>query len=389
MRKFSADIIFTVTGKPIKKGTVITDDQGTILDVIEGSKYTKSSGVEYYDGIIIPGLINAHSHLEYSYTKGLIDPGGGLTEFIRSIILIKQQVPVDYETILQADEEMYLNGIVAVGDHTNTLLTKEVKMHSNIYYHSFIELYQAISEINSAKADFLHGIAYLDALDGQGSITPHAPYSVGPELMKMIANYAFRTKSIISIHNQETEGEQELFLYGSGKFADFIINKSDSHKWLPTGTSSIEWFLPFFRGKHNILLIHNTYTTKQDLEFALNTTHKLFWVMCPGSNLYIENQLPNIPMFKQANAKIALGTDSYASNTRLDIIYEMRILQENFDISFEELLQWATINGAEALGIDHLYGSIENGKKPGLVLLKNIDPTKLKLTENVTIERLI
>ncbi len=388
MRKFSADIIFPVDRPPIKNGIIITDDQGNILDLLEGKPNVREKGVEYYEGVIVPGFINAHSHLEYAYTKGLIEPGNGLMEFIRSIVSIKQSVPVDYELIVQADEEMYRNGIVAVGDHTNTLITKDIKKTSPIYYHSFIELYKAISEINSPIADFYHGFAYLEALDNQGSVTPHAPYSVQPELMKLLANYAFQKRAVISIHNQETEGEREMFLYGTGEFAEFFADRGLKQNWIPTGTNSIQWFLPFFRGNHNILLIHNIYTEEKDIDFALNTHDNLFWVMCPGSNLYIENRLPNIPVFTEKNCKIALGTDSLASNTQLSIVNEMRILQEHFDIPFEQVIRWATLNGAEALQVEHIYGSLTSGKQPGLVLLE-VEPDKLKLSEETKIRRLI
>ncbi len=389
MRKFQADKIFPVTGRPVKNGIIVTDDAGHILDIYENRKNFGTTGLERYEGIIVPGFINVHSHLEYAYIKDLIEPGQSLEGFIRSIIKIKQTVPVDYDKIVQADEIMAQNGIVAVGDHTNTLITKDIKLTSQIYYHSFIELYKAISEINSPKADFEHGLAYLKALENQGSITPHAPYSVSPELMRMIANYAFLKKTIISIHNQETEAEREMFLYGTGKFAELFVDQKFSHNWIPTGTSSIEWFLPFFHSSHNLLLIHNVYTTRYDLEFAENTNQRLFWVMCPGSNLYIENRLPDIPMFRDSGVNIALGTDSYASNTKLSILYEMQILQENFEIPFDQLLQWATINGAKALELDHIFGSLESGKRPGLVLLQNIDADKLEINENTTIKKLI
>ncbi len=389
MRKISADVIFPVTSEPIKHGEIIVDDNGFILDIRKNKKNVKNPKTEYYSGIIIPGFINAHSHLEYAYTKNLIKPHQGLLEFIRSIKDIKATVPVDYDKILEADEQMYKNGIVAVGDHTNTLITKEIKRQSNIYYHSFVELYKAISEINSPKADFQHGLAYLCALNNRGSITPHAAYSVGPELMHMIAQYSYENRSIVSIHNQETAAEREMFLYGTGKFYEFFHSAGTEKHWLPTGTSSIEWFLPFFRESHNILLIHNTFTTKEDIIFAQNLNSRLFWVMCPGSNLYIENTLPDIPMFQQLNCTLALGTDSYASNTKLSILNEMKIIQQNFNIDFHTLLQWATINGAKALEIDHMFGSIERGKKPGLILLQNIDPQKLIIDDKIKIKRLI
>ncbi len=388
MRKIAADIVFPVEGEPIKNGVVVFDSKGTILDIYQESKNLRSPDIEYYDGVLIPGFVNAHSHLEYSYVKDLIEPKQGLIGFIKNIITIKQNIPVDYDMLVQADKEMFDNGINLVGDHTNTLITKDIKQNSKIYYHSFIELYAAISEINSPKADFYHGLAYLNALGGQGSITPHAPYSVSPELMKIVAEYAFLKNHVISVHNQETEGEREMFMYGTGEFAEFLDSGNEKYIWYPTGTSSIQWYLPFFRDNHNMLLIHNTYTTIEDLEFACNSHKNLYWVFCPGSNLYIEDKLPDVHMFMKNNCNIALGTDSYASNTKLSILYEMQLLQQAFEIDFETLLKWATLGGAQALALDHIFGSITKGKRPGLVLLQNIDLDKLEITEKVKIKRI-
>ncbi len=389
MKKISADLILPVEGSPIKNGIIIVDENGEIIDIQQEKKHQKSPEVTYYSGIIVPGFINTHNHLEYAYAKDLIDQGQKLPGFIKSIVQIKQEVPADYQMIEQADRDMYEWGTVAVGDQTNTLITKDVKAKSKIYYHSFIELYQAIGEINDSLTDFRHGQVYLTAFNNQGSIVPHAPYSVGPDLLKIIAYEAFMRRWPVSIHNQETESEADMFRYGKGDLYELFRSRKTPQPWIPTGTSSLQWYLPFFRDSHNLLLIHNTYTSKEDIYFAENTHKRLFWVMCPNSNLYIEKRLPDIPVFVENNCTICLGTDSYASNTSLNILEEMRTLQENFEIPFEKLLEWATINGARALNLDHIFGSITPGKRPGLVLLQNIDPDKKSLSPQVKIKRII
>ncbi len=377
-----------VEGQPISHGIIIVNDSGEIIDIQAQSKNQRSADVEYYEGIITPGFVNTHNHLEYSYVKGLIKPYQGLPGFIKSIVQIKQNVRADLNAIIQADREMYDLGTAAVGDQTNTLITKGVKKHSKIYYHSFIELYEAISEINSPETDFRHGKAYLAAFDNQGSVSPHAPYSVDPELLKLIAQEAFVRRLPISIHNQETESELDMFMYGRGALYDIFHKTLHPQTWIPTGSSSLEWFLPFFRDSHNLLLVHNTYTRPKDIIFAQSMHSRLYWTMCPGSNLYIENRLPHIPWFQKMNCQICLGTDSYASNTSLSILREMQILQEHFEVDFNELLQWATINGARALNIDHIFGSIKPGKNPGLVLLEGMNPDKPIITDKVKIKRL-
>ncbi len=388
MRKISADLVFLVDRPPLKNGVVVIDEQGKVLDIYQEPAHVKSSDTEYYQGVIVPGFVNAHSHLEYSYVKGLIEPKQGFTGFIKNIAKIKARTPVDYQAIVDADKYMYEQGIVAVGDHTNTLITKDIKAGSKIYYHSFVELYRVISEINSAKADFYHGLAYLSALNNQGSITGHAPYSVTPELMQYIFEHARKTRGIISIHNQETKGEYEMFKYGRGEFFQFLQQTNANIYWVPAGTTSLEWILQFFSDQHNLLLIHNTFTTEEDLLLACNKYKRLHWVFCPGSNLYIEDRLPDVGIFIKHKCNVALGTDSYASNTDLSILFEMRILQQAYDLDFFTLLYWGTMGGAKALELEHKFGSITVGKTPGLVLLQNIDLEKLIITETTTIQRL-
>jgi len=121
--------------------------------------------------------------------------------------------------------------------------------------------------------------------------------------------------------------------------------------------------------KQKTLLVHNTFTSKADVEFAEAYHPNLYWCLCPNANLYIENRLPDVDMLRNAGVKITLGTDSLASNNRLSIFAEMQTLQINFGIDFDDLLKWGTINGAEFLGVEERYGSLEPGKRPGINLV--------------------
>jgi len=136
----------------------------------------------------------------------------------------------------------------------------------------------------------------------------------------------------------------------------------------------------------NTLLVHNTFSTKADLAYAKTQHQKLYWCLCPNANLYIENNLPDVELMKNEAVKITLGTDSLASNHQLNILAEMYALQRDKNISFEESLKWATLNGAEFLGIAKAYGSLSVGKKPGIILIAHMKDAKL--TEEMKIERL-
>ena len=118
--------------------------------------------------------------------------------------------------------------------------------------------------------------------------------------------------------------------------------------------------------------MHNTFTSKEDIDFAKSIDTNTFWCLCPNANLYIENTLPNAALLYNENCQVVFGTDSLASNHTLNIFEEMKIIQQHFpQIPFEKLLQSMTSVGAKALGIDQQFGSFEVGKKPGIVLINH------------------
>jgi len=131
----------------------------------------------------------------------------------------------------------------------------------------------------------------------------------------------------------------------------------------------LQSWLPFVK-KQKTLLVHNTVSSKADVEFAEKSHHDLYWCLCPQANLYIENTLPDVDLLISENVKITLGTDSLASNHQLNILSEMKTLQEHKKVDFDKLLQWATHNGAEFLGLSQQFGTLQTGKKPGLNLIQ-------------------
>ena len=136
MRYFSADFIFPVSSAPIPNGIVLVDDEGTIQDVFQNKEQIQEDAeIEYHSGIICPGFINAHCHLELSYLKGKISPGQGLAGFIQDLIPERAKAS-DTEILLaaeKADAEMTSNGIVVVADISNSTISIPVKKRSRIF----------------------------------------------------------------------------------------------------------------------------------------------------------------------------------------------------------------------------------------------------------------
>ncbi len=394
MRKFSAEYIYT--GKEIlKKGIIETDDYGKILSVIDtGGKLKEQQSLEFYSGVIVPGFVNAHCHLELSHMKGAIDNEkiSGLPGFIDEIIS-KRNFPEDLEDqIRKADNEMRSKGIVAVGDISNTDDSFSVKQKSSIYYQTFVEAF-TISE-EKAKETFLTAKENFEKLKKRNlpaSIVPHAAYSVPDSLYKMIANFENEASKIISVHNQETASEDELINERKGVLEKVLRNKGfmlDEFSY--PGDSALQVNLNYSDKKDNILLIHNTFSKKEDVEYAENFSKNIYWVFCPLSNLYIEKKLPDFPIFFNENLKTCIGTDSYASNTELSILSEMKVITEKFpDIPFEKIIRSATLNGAKALKIDDKFGSIEPEKTPGINLITSFDFKNMTLKPESKVKVLV
>ena len=139
----------------------------------------------------------------------------------------------------------------------------------------------------------------------------------------------------------------------------------------------------------NLILVHNTFADRDTVKQVMKRGNT-WWCLCPGSNRYIENAVPPVDMLMEQGCNMVVGTDSLASNTGLDILAELILLQEAFPgLKMEDLISWATINGAIALGRDDEFGKIEAGKKPGLVLLEDVDLPNMRLLPDTTVTRLV
>jgi cytosine/adenosine deaminase-related metal-dependent hydrolase len=222
------------------------------------------------------------------------------------------------------------------------------------------------------------------------SCVPHAPYSVSDKLFAMINKQNEGAVHTVSIHNQEMDAENMLFLNKSGALPEFYAGFNISlGEFISTGRTSVYYAMQHMDPSHKTLFVHNILTTSDEIRDAHAWNDKVYWATNPNANLYIENRLPDYRGFIQNNARMTIGTDSLASNWQLSILDEMKtIARYKSYVPFEMLLQWATLNGAEALGFQDTLGSLETGKKPGLNLL-NFNPAIEPLHNNVRVTKLM
>jgi cytosine/adenosine deaminase-related metal-dependent hydrolase len=370
MRFISATYIFDgkqfLNDNPI----LVLDDNNCFVE------YRKRGGInigrtEHYQGIICPGFVNAHCHLELSHMLGAIPEKEGFLNFGKNIMTRRNSYSKEEiaEAISVYDKKMTENGIVAIGDISNTNDTFETKSASKIFYHTFIELIS----LNPERADvaFDSGRELQDAASQKGlvsSLVPHAPYSVSDVLMWKINFNTSQNKLPLTIHNQENQDEDLFFQNKEGAFVEFYeFLKIPIDYFHPSGESSLKTYLPNLQGHSNLILVHNTFTPENEVKWANSIRKNIFWCLCPKANLYIENTTPSLEKFLSNDCKMVIGTDSLASNDSLSIISELNVLLEKFhSAKIADLLKWATYNGAEALGIEDRFGGFIEGKNAGI-----------------------
>ena len=389
-RKFKADYLFN--GEELLNGgnVLITDDEGRIVDIV----FEKEAGedLQNFSGIISPGFINAHCHLELSHLKNKIPAETGLIDFVFKIVSERHFAEDEIlDAIEKAEAEMFQNGIVAVGDICNNSLTAVQKIKGNLAYYNFIETsgwLPGIADVRFAKSKIILDEFEKDNL--KASIVPHAPYSVSENLWKKIS--PFFPGKIVTIHSQENPDEDLFFEEGKGEFIRmFEKMKIDNSFFQTKKTGSVENYFQHFFSAASVILVHNTFTKQQDLNFIdqhKNKDQLVSFCLCPNANLYIEKQLPPVDLFLKNELNIILGTDSLASNHQLNILEEIKAIQNKFPgINTPVFLKWATLNGAKALQMEHQFGTFEKGKIPGVILIENVEGEKI--TAGSKIKRLI
>ncbi|HTI94332.1 MAG TPA: amidohydrolase family protein [Puia sp.] len=437
-RKFKADYLFMGEGLTGEDMVLVTAADGTVEGVFPAAD--AGEGVEYYPGLLSPGFVNCHCHLELSHMKGVVPERTGLVDFLTAVIRQRAGAQAgsareaaaeagaagvdgaqsggvmgaavvgaqtagsaaagnaesNLEHMVRAEQEMLDNGIVAVGDICNTADTLSLKTEGRLYYHNFIETMGFIEQ--GARDRFTHSLgvfqtfaeAYSLPIEAN-SIVPHAPYSVSSTLFRLVAG--FPGNHVLTIHNQEAEAENEFYLSGKGDFLRLYQQMGlDVSFFKGTGKRSLASYLPYFYRNQSLILVHNVATDEEDLRALASEGGAggatLYFCLCPNANRYISDRLPDVGMLVRNDCTIVLGTDSLASNHQLSILEEIKTLEAAFpQLDLASLLRWATYNGARALQLDGMVGSFAPGKQPGVVLIGNMEGRRLGA--GATVRRLV
>jgi cytosine/adenosine deaminase-related metal-dependent hydrolase len=392
MKRFSAQYIITGAGSTLKRGIISTTDDGTVTAVTDtGGDLRETGHTPFYNGIIVPGFINCHCHLELSAMQGAIPRSTKLPRFIQHVSEGRDKFAATAAVAAsEADRNMFEAGINGCADICNTSSTFGIKEKSPIDYINLLEIFGT----NPESAD--RRIAEINSLASEAAkwsapwyITPHSFYSLSLPLLRKVKEITGSNR-VTSIHFMESAAEKEMMKKASGALAETYLSMGITREIMEQrARDHAESVLSLVTSSGNLLLVHNTAAGDNDIERVMQRDN-VWWCLCPLSNRYIEDTAPPVEKLRQHGAAIVLGTDSLASNSSLSILDEMKaIAGMHPTIPLSEMVKWASSNGAEALGMDRKLGTIEVGKRPGLLLLENIDLEKPLLTREVTLRRLI
>lgn len=349
------------------------DEQGFVVSV---RKRTEQEKVEELQGYLIPGLVNAHCHLELSHLRGQIEPGNGMAPFIREVFRLRSAFSEDVqeEALYNALEEVSQSGTVAIGDICNSDLTVEAKKRTpQLHIHNFLEL-PGLDPSRSEQV-WAHGETLRQAFgDLPHSFTPHAPYSMSAPLLKKVYEHTRHA----SVHLLESRDEVELFVTREGSLADVFHDFGIVFPAFPDA-HPIDYILRNLNEETRIIWVHGTLLKSNDILSMLRKAPDSFFCLCPRSNFYLHKRYPDLSQFQEVKHRVCLGTDSLASNHDLDLWQEVqKVLTLPGPPDFHTVVMWATMNGANALGVGNRFGKFRPGLRPGLLWAKSPYSDKLE-----------
>ncbi|HBG71964.1 MAG TPA: hypothetical protein DHV29_10405 [Bacteroidales bacterium] len=372
------------SGMAVKTGT-----DGTILEVFP-SEYCELIEANSYRccGLLIPGLVNSHCHLELSWCRGLYPEHAGMEAFYGAMSGVHSRRPSDkiiLSDIQRAIDELQRQGIVAIADISNTDITLSAKIRSNIHFHTFLEVFGTNPREAKYRFNDLLSLQNVFAEENQScSLSAHTLITLSETLVSLLMTRIAKEKSFHSIHFLESNEENIHF---ETKIP--VRNVHGAEAEASPFDSAAEAACKSLPSSNKVMFVHNTFADKKTIEKIISCFQDPWFCFCPASNQFITGSLPDVPMIHALTPNILIGTDSLSSNHELNMFKEIDILLQKFPaLKPEILLQAATLNGAKFLGIDDRFGSISKNKKPGLVLLENYQPG-LREFSSLKVKRLI
>ena len=377
VRVFHADHLLPGDAPPIADGAVVVDGEGTILEVgVASDVLPRHAGAEVVRvrGVLLPGLVNAHTHLELSAMRGKVAGGRGFIGWVDSLIAQRPELHVEEEAeaMTAAIDELTRTGTVAVGEVTNTLAAVGPLAERGIGGCIFHEVFgqdraAVLRRVEGLGAELDERLPSWPTVDLTYAPAPHTLYTTHQDAVVALLESAQRYGARTSLHLAEHAPERRAIESGDGPVPEWLFMRAKQRPAWP--------MVPLFDYADSVgaldpsvLLVHLVEARADELARVAMRGAPV--VLCPRSNLHIEMKLPPLLAVRTAGIEAALGTDSLASNASLDVLAESKALADRFPgVPAWELVRMATWNGARALGRADL-GRFAKGARPGVLAVE-------------------
>ncbi len=367
-----------MAGPAIQNGAVLTR-QNRIVAVGPWQELQGQAEevIDYPDQVLLPPLVNAHIHLELSHLAHLASRNKGqpFLDWLQTMLPERERLGAVGSHVIEAMRttmrEQWRQGVIALADIGNTRLNLQLTDRFPGFLLPFVEY------LGLTRKSLVPALKKLGREEGDTACTPHAPYSTHPELIKALKDRAREMDALFPIHVAEPPAERELIGQGRGELADFLRGRGFYEDVFSDVDSqgSVQYLHKLGVLDSRTLLVHCVHIDAEELGLIGKTGARI--CLCPGSNRFLQvGQAPVADMLKQG-IRPALGTDSAASNPRLSMWREMRILAEAYpDVSYEDIVAMATKDGASALGLDQWTGSLVPGRRAAFLAVTLPRPIK-------------
>jgi cytosine/adenosine deaminase-related metal-dependent hydrolase len=396
MRGISASWLLTgdPATPPIAAGALVLDDDGRVLAVGELSALRgrfPSLAFEQQRAVLMPGLVNAHAHLELSGLRGAVPGGRGFVPWVDTMIRVRaeRQPEADAEAIDVALSELLGFGVVALGDVSNSLQCLQplaaLPLLSCIFHEVFGRSEQAALAMRAqAEAERAQHVSWPAHV--RYALAPHTPFTLHGRVLQSLVRAAADGGVRTSLHLAEHGAERAFLENGSGPFADWIAARgAGASDWQPPGCDAVRYVDRLGILGPQLIAVHLTDARPDELAIVAERQAQV--VLCPRSNLHIELKLPPLLDILRTGIRPGLGSDSLASNASLDPLAEARALHKRFPtVRPLELLAMATSWGADALGLGHWVGRLQPELYPGVIAFEHTgsppaDPARFVLQD--------
>lgn len=366
---YRARWIVPVDARPIENGCIVVAN-GRIMSVV--SDWPQPT-IDLGNVAVIPGLVNCHTHLEFSTLAEPLTPLLPFPSWIRSVIGYRQQHPSEVSTaIRQGLQESLRSGVTLLGDIATTGWTWDdytaaASQPRTVLFQELLGLTEPRVASQTELAKQVSNQPSSSTLAGYG-LSPHAPYSVHPDLFRVAIQQATQHSLPLAVHLAETEAEVELLRKGSGEFREFLMSLGLWREGLFGGRTCRNW-LEQLAELPRALIVHGNYLTRDEMGYLAGNP-QLTLVYCPRTHAQFQHPTHPWKSCLELGGSVALGTDSRASNPDLSLWKELQFLAEHHpDVPHHNLLKLGTANGARALGSAREAGTLTAGKRADLAII--------------------